>query len=202
MHYVKHLSKDRHLRKLITNQGHHKLVKRKKVYLLLVSSIMSQQLSTTVARVIYKRFIELYGGKEPTAEQIMNTKPELLRSVGLSNAKVSYVQNVARFELEKGMSLSKLNRMSNEEVIEYLTEIKGVGSWTVEMLLMFTLAREDVFAVDDLGIQTVMKQLYKLDVTDKKKFKEDMIRISTRWSPYRTYACLYLWGHKDKTKAR
>lgn len=76
-----------------------------------------------------------------------------MRSIGLSNAKVTYVQNVARFAMEKGMNASQLNKMSNEEVIDYLTEIKGVGRWTVEMLLMFTLGREDVFAVDDVGIQ-------------------------------------------------
>lgn len=202
MHYVKHLSKDSKLKKLIERQGHYELVTHKKVCLLLVASIISQQLSTKVADVIYKRFLGLYGGKEPTAQQILDTKPELLRSIGMSNAKVSYVQNVARFELEKGMSLKKLNKMSNEEIIEYLTQIKGVGRWTVEMLLMFTLGREDVFAIDDLGIQNAMIGLYKLDASDKKKFREQLLIISDKWSPYRTYACRYLWGHKDKTTAK
>jgi len=88
--------------------------------------------------------------------------------------------------------------MTNEEVIEYLTKIKGVGRWTVEMLLMFTLGREDVFAVDDLGIQQAMIAIYKLDKTDKKKLRADMLKISEKWSPYRSFACLYLWQHKDK----
>jgi DNA-3-methyladenine glycosylase II len=87
--------------------------------------------------------------------------------------------------------------MDNEEVIEYLTRIKGVGRWTAEMLLMFTLGREDVFAVDDLGIQQAMISIYKLDKSDKKKLREDMLRISAEWSPYRSFASLHLWRHKD-----
>jgi DNA-3-methyladenine glycosylase II len=150
-----------------------------------------------VARVIHQRFLNLYEGKEPTPSQIVATTPETLRSIGLSNAKTSYVQNVARFALEQGMDHRKLHKMDDEEVIEYLTQIKGVGRWTAEMLLMFALGREDVFAVDDLGIQNAMISLYKLDRTDKKQFKEDMIRVSKKWSPYRSYASLYLWRWKD-----
>ena len=159
---------------------------------------MSQQLSTRVAEVIYRRFLELYNGNEPTAEQVLSTPTETLRAIGLSNAKVSYVHNVARFAIEQGMDEVKLRKMSNDEVIEYLTQIKGVGRWTVEMLLMFTLGREDVFAVDDLGIQTAMAKLYKLDREDKKKLREEMLRISAGWSPYRTYGCFYLWKWKDE----
>ena len=158
---------------------------------------MSQQLSTKVATVIYNRFLNLYDGKEPSPGQILETPLLTLRSIGLSNAKANYVQNVARFAIEKGMDTKKLNRMSNEELIEYLTEIKGVGRWTTEMLLMFALGREDVFAVDDLGIQTAMIGLYKLNKEDKKQLKLDMLRISQKWSPYRTYACLHLWRWKD-----
>ena len=160
---------------------------------------MSQQLSTKVADVIYKRFIALYNGKEPTPQQILDTPFEKLRGIGLSNAKVGYVQNVARFEIEFGMDAKKLNKMSNEEVIDYLIVIKGVGRWTIEMLLMFALGREDVFAVDDLGIQNAMISLYKLDNTDKKQLREDMLRLSKKWSPYRTYACVHLWRWKDNT---
>jgi len=96
------------------------------------------------------------------------------------------------------MEAKKLSKMSNEEVIAYLTQIKGVGQWTVEMILMFTLGREDVFAVDDLGIQTAMVKLYKLDKEDKKQLRAEMLKISSRWSPYRTYGCLYLWRWKDR----
>ena len=171
--------------------------KRKKIYLHLCYSIMSQQLSTRVAEVLQKRFLKLYGGKSPTAQQIVDTPFETLRGIGLSNAKTHYIQNVARFELEKGMSYAQLSCMDNDEVIAYLTEIKGVGRWTVEMLLMFSLGREDLFALDDLGLQNAMIDLYRLDPSDKKQLKADILRVSEKWAPYRTYACLYLWRWKD-----
>jgi DNA-3-methyladenine glycosylase II len=197
MHYINHLSKDKKLKKLVEAGEPHQLKKRKNICTYLCASIMSQQLSVKVADVIYKRFIALYGGKEPTPQQILETPFEKLRGIGLSNAKVNYVKNVAQFEMEFGMNAKKLAKMTNEEVIEYLIVIKGVGRWTIEMLLMFALGREDVFAVDDLGIQNAMIRLYKIDNSDKKKLKEDMLRLSAKWSPYRTYACVHLWRWKD-----
>jgi len=196
MEYVAHLSKDQQLKKLIQQHGILQLKKQKNLYLYLCYSIMSQQLSTKVASVIRKRFTDLYGG-EPTAPQIVETPFEKLRTLGLSNAKVNYVQNVARFEIEKGMSHQKLSRMTNEEVIEYLTQIKGVGRWTTEMLLMFALCREDVFAVDDLGLQQAVIKLYDLKHRKKKIMLNRISKISEQWSPYRTYASLYLWKWKD-----
>jgi DNA-3-methyladenine glycosylase II len=157
---------------------------------------MSQQLSTKVARVIRQRFIDLYGS-EPSAQQIVDTPFEKLRAIGLSNAKVNYVQNVARFEIERGMNHKILSKMSNEEVIEYLTQIKGVGRWTTEMLLMFALCREDVFAIDDLGLQQAVIRLYDLKHRKKKIMLNKISKISEQWSPYRTYACMYLWRWKD-----
>ena len=195
--YTLHLSKDKKIKKLIEHNGAFILTKRKNVCIYLCASIMSQQLSTKVADVIYQRFLNLYGGKEPTPEQIIDTAPETLRAIGLSNAKTSYVHNVARFALEQGMDQRRLGKMDDEEVITYLSQIKGVGRWTVEMLLMFALGRENVFALDDLGIQNAMIALYKLDRTDKKQFREEMLRIANKWSPYRTYACMYLWRWKD-----
>lgn len=195
--HIAHLAKDRKLLPLLDSVTPYQLKKRKNVCLRLCASIMSQQLSTRVAEVIFKRFLELYEGAEPTPQQIIDTPFDKLRGIGLSNAKVSYVQNVARYMLEHKADDKKLNKMTNEEVIEFLTPIKGVGKWTVEMLLMFTLGRTDVFAVDDLGIQQAMTKLYKLDGTDKKSMKEQMLKISAKWSPYRTYACFYLWKYKD-----
>ena len=87
--------------------------------------------------------------------------------------------------------------MDNEAIIELLVQIKGVGKWTVEMLLMFSLGREDVFAVDDLGIQQAMIKIYRLEELDKKALKTKMLELSKKWSPYRTYACLHLWQWKD-----
>ena len=130
-------------------------------------------------------------------EQVLDTSAETLRAIGLSNAKVSYVHNVARFCIEHRITDKKLLAMSNDEIIDLLVQIKGIGKWSVEMLLMFTLGREDVFAVDDLGIQQAMTLLYKLDPGDKKSMKEKMLKLSAKWSPYRTYACLYLWKWKD-----
>jgi len=199
MHYIPHLSKDKKLKKLVEAGEPYQLKKRKNICTYLCASIMSQQLSTKVAAVIHNRFLALYGDKEPTPQQILDTPSETLRSIGLSNAKVSYVKNVAQFGIEMGMDHKKLNKMENEDVIEYLTQIKGVGRWTVEMLLMFALGREDVFAIDDLGIQNAMIKLYKLDREDKKKFREELLRISKKWSPYRTYACKHLWSWKDNT---
>jgi DNA-3-methyladenine glycosylase II len=202
MHYIAHLSKDKKLKKLIEAKGTLVIKKRRKVYLHLCGSIMSQQLSTKVADVFWKRFLALYEAGEPTPEQIVNTPFETLRAIGLSNAKANYVQNVARFAIEHGMEWKQLKDMDNEAVITHLTAIKGVGRWTTEMLLMFALGREDVFAVDDLGIQNAMIKLYKLDNTNKKQLKEDMLRISAKWSPYRTYACMHLWRWKDNSPAK
>lgn len=197
MEYIKHLSKDRKLKPVLKASGPHRLVKRKNICIYLCASIMSQQLSTKVADVIYKRFLALYGGKEPLPQQILDTPDETLRGIGLSYAKGRYIKNVAAFEQEQGMDAKKLARMNDEEVIAYLTQIKGVGRWTTEMLLMFALGREDIFAADDLGIQQSMTRIYQLDTTNKKKFREDLLRISQSWSPYRTYACLHLWRWKD-----
>ncbi|HMH31861.1 MAG TPA: hypothetical protein VK543_02465 [Puia sp.] len=196
MHYLSHLSRDKKLKKIIASQLAVKLQRKKNIHIHLCGSIMSQQLSTKVADVIHKRFLKLYDGV-PSPEQILGTDPGQLRAIGLSNAKTAYVHNVARFAMEQGMEYRQLNKMSDEEVIAYLTQIKGVGRWTAEMMLMFALGREDVFAIDDLGIQQAMIKMYKLDRSDKKKFREDMLKISKQWSPYRTYACIHLWRWKD-----
>lgn len=202
MSYTLHLSKDKKFKKLVEDCEPFQLRKRKDITVYLCASIMSQQLSVKVADVIYKRFLDLYNGKTPSAEQIITTAPETLRSIGLSNAKVTYVQNVARFSIEQGLDLKTLNKMSNDEVVSYLTQIKGVGKWTAEMLLMFALGREDVFSIDDLGLQNAMIKIYKLNREDKKAFREKLLRISAKWSPYRTYACLHLWHYKDNTPVK
>ena len=197
MEHIIHLAKDKKLKKIIELQEPFVLGKRGNVYLHLCYSIMSQQLSTKVADVFHRRFLELYSGIEPTPHQISVTPFETLRGIGLSNAKANYVLNVSNFFIEEKITDDGLHKMSNEEVIKYLTQIKGVGQWTVEMILMFTLGREDVFAVDDLGIQQAICKLYKIDAADKKAMKEKMLSVSKKWSPYRTYACRYLWGWKD-----
>ena len=197
MEQIIHLTKDKKLKKILELQEPFVLAKRKNVYLHLCTSIMSQQLSTKVADVFHRRFLDLYKSKNPTAAQIAATPFETLRGIGLSNEKAKYVINVCNFFIEEKITDALLHKMSNEEVIKYLTQIKGVGQWTVEMILIFTLGREDVFAVDDLGIQQAICKLYKIDASDKKAMKEKMLTVSKKWSPYRTYACRYLWGWKD-----
>ncbi len=197
MEHILHLSKDKRLKTIIDLQEPFLLEKRNKVYLRLCSSILSQQLSTKVAKVLYQRFLDLFGGKEPTPQQILATPATAFRGIGFSNAKASYVHNVARYFVENKITDAALYKMSNEEVLELLTQIKGVGKWTVEMILMFTLGREDIFAIDDLGLKQGVIKLYKLKETDPKLLREKIQKISLKWAPYRTYACRYLWGWKD-----
>jgi DNA-3-methyladenine glycosylase II len=201
MEHITHLTKDKKFKKILALQEPFVLTKRKNVYLHLCNSIMSQQLSTKVADVFQQRFINLYKSKNPKAAEIAATPFATLRGIGLSNAKANYVLNVCNFFMEEKVTDAMLHKMSNEELIKYLTQIKGVGQWTVEMILMFTLGREDVFAVDDLGIQQAICKLYNIDAADKKAMKEKMLLISKKWSPYRTYACRYLWGWKDAAPA-
>ena len=202
MKYVLHLSKDPVLEPLIRAHGSFRLEKKKNLCLYLCYSIMSQQLSTKVATVIKRRFLDLYGGREPSPQEILDMPFEKLRGIGMSNAKTRYVQNVARFEIEQGMDAKKLAKMSNEEVIAYLTQIKGVGKWTTEMLLMFALGREDLFAIDDLGLRQAVIGLYGLRQRKKHTMNAAILKITEQWSPYRTYACLYLWRWKDNEPVR
>ena len=196
MDYINHLQKDKKLARTI-GEDVHELKLHPNIPVRIMASIISQQLSTKVAKVIFNRFLDLYKGKEPKPQQVLDTPAATLRAIGLSNAKVSYVHNVAQFCLDHKINDKKLLAMSNEEIVDLLVQIKGIGKWSVEMLLMFTLGREDVFAVDDLGIQQAMTKLYKLDPSDKKMMKEKMLKLSAKWSPYRTYACLHLWRWKD-----
>jgi DNA-3-methyladenine glycosylase II len=197
MPHLAHLGKDKKLKKIIAAQPPAQLVLRKQVWLHLCASIMSQQLSTKVADVIYQRFLALYPAKKPSLKTVSETPVATLRSIGLSNAKAQYIHNVCTFFMAQQITDARLYKMDNEAIVQLLTQIKGVGRWTVEMILMFSLQREDVFAKDDLGIQQAMVKLYGLDATNKKELLQQMLQISARWSPYRTYACRYLWGWKD-----
>lgn len=167
------------------------------IYLSLLNSIPSQQLSVKVADIIWNRFLELFPNGYPSAKQVLDFEDQELRSVGLSNAKVKYIKNVAGFSVTKNLSFEYLDPLSDEEIIKYLTQIKGVGKWTVQMILMFPMDRPDVFPVDDLGLQTHMKHWYKIAL-DKNELKNKLTEIAANWSPYRTLACKYLWESKDQ----
>lgn len=201
MDYRKHLRKDPVLAPLIL-QGKELPEVQVNIPIRLMSAIVSQQLSTRVAAVIWDRFLRLYNRRQPSCKRVLETPSEKLRSVGLSEAKVNYVKAVARFCMENNITVKQLSDLSNEEVIQLLTQIKGVGVWTVQMLLMFSLGRADVFAPDDGGIQQAMASLYGLDNSDKRKLKANMIAIAEQWSPFRTYACLHLWAWKDRDQQK
>lgn len=166
------------------------------LYYKLLSSIVSQQLSTKVAAVIFRRFTALFPDEYPQPQLVLEAPDEALRGVGLSFQKIGYVRNVAAFAVAGNLSHATIDAMESEDLIKHLTQIKGVGRWTVEMLLMFALERPDVFPVDDLGIQNAMKRHYGLEETGK-ALKLRMQEIAENWRPYRTIASKYLWQSLD-----
>jgi DNA-3-methyladenine glycosylase II len=142
---------------------------------------------------IFKRFAALAG--EPVSpEGILKLTDEQLRSVGLSKQKSSYLKDLATKTQDGLLNFAKLPEMSDEEVIEHLTQVKGVGVWTAHMFLMFTLRRPDVLPTGDYGVQAAMKKHYRKRKMPKPK---DMEKIAGAWSPYRSIACWYLWRSLD-----
>jgi DNA-3-methyladenine glycosylase II len=123
-----------------------------------------------------------------------------LRAIGLSGSKASYIKNVARFDLELGLDIEKLDLMTDDEVTAYITGIKGIGKWTAHLFLMAGLGREDVFPADDLILQKAVAGIYGLDRANKKQFLSQMQNISQKWSPYRSYASLHLWRWRPGDK--
>jgi DNA-3-methyladenine glycosylase II len=195
-----HLSKDKKLKAVIEKQGAVTYNTHSDLYTSLLSSIVSQQLSVKAADTIWNRFIDIFPGRDPLPKLVLKKTPEQLRAVGLSFQKAGYLQNIARFALDHGFDHAVLKKMDDDELVEHFTQIKGVGKWTVQMLLMFTMGRMDVFPEDDLGIQMGIKKIYGID-SEKKQLKADMQKIAAKWSPYRTIACRYIWKHKDNTPA-
>ena len=194
---LKHLKRDKKLAVALKDFTFEKRNREENIALYLCLSIISQQLSTRVARVLCDRFLDLFTGEEPTWVRTLQVEKTTLRSIGLSESKCNYIHNVCNYFQEHKLSDDALHAMSNEEVIATLIPIKGVGNWTIQMLLMFAMAREDVFAPDDLGIQKAMTRLYKLEGLTTKELKQRMLDISAQWKPFRTYACLALWSWKD-----
>ena len=193
---LSHLRKDEKLAILIDNC---EVVIQKgpiKVFDDLIRSIVSQQLSTSAAATIYSRFINSIDDKRSASDQILNKSTDELRSHGLSYQKASYIQNVAAHFEQNRLHDTDWHAWSDEEIIQELTKIKGVGRWTVEMILMFSLFREDVLPLDDLIIRNNMISLYDVR-SEKKQLIADLYAIAEHWRPYRTYACRYLWAAKD-----
>jgi DNA-3-methyladenine glycosylase II len=160
----------------------------------LLRSIVGQQLSTRAAATIYNRVLDLFGGKVPAPAELIAKDPDALRGAGLSRAKVAYLRDLAARVEDGELDLDKLAELSDAEVTEQLTAVKGIGQWSADMFLIFQLGRPDVLAVGDLGIRRAVERLYRLpEIPDAKTLE----RISEPWRPFRSLACLYLWTSLD-----
>ena len=171
--------------------------------LVLMRSIVSQQISVKAADAIFRRFRMLFSETAhaegyPTPTQLLLKTTDELRAAGLSFQKITYLQSVATFALTNPLTTTHVAQMTDEEVVQYLLPIKGVGRWTVEMLLMFALERPDVFPVDDLVIRQKMVRAYELTETGKPLYRR-LQEIATTWQPHRTLACRYLWRWRPIT---
>ena len=154
-------------------------------------AIIHQQLSTKAAASIYRRFLQLDPSKPfPTALDILNAPVELLREVGLSRAKVLYLKDLAQKILDGLPTIAELETMDDEAIIQTLTQVKGIGRWTVQMLLIFRLHRQDVLPIDDLGVRAGIRKVYSLNELPD---KQTVLRLGQKWQPYCTVASWYLW---------
>ena len=157
----------------------------------LTRSIIYQQLSGKAAKTISDRFIALYKGKDyPSPNDILNTNHKTLRSVGLSNAKANYIKNISQAFLDGTVDYKNLNNFSDDEIMNQLITIKGVGPWTAQMFLIFTLNRPDIFPLGDLGVQKGFQKYFKLE---KVPTLDIMKKKAEQWKPFRTVVSLYLW---------
>lgn len=170
------------------------LKKSDKLFEDLCESIASQQLSVKASDTIFKRFKALFPNSEVTPKPILQFTIEEMRAVGLSNAKANYIKDLAQRVVDGLVELEKFDGFSNQQVIDELVAVKGIGPWTAEMYLMFTLARPDVFSLGDLGLRNAIKKLYGIETNSK----AEILRLSEKWKPYRTYACRILWRSLDQ----
>jgi DNA-3-methyladenine glycosylase II len=168
--------------------------KKKEPYRSLVRSVVYQQLSGKAAGTIHGRMIALFPHKDhPDPEDLIEASPELLRTAGLSRQKIAAIKDVAQKRLDGIIpEARKLSRMGNDEIIERLTAARGVGRWTVEMYLMFTLGRPDVLPIDDLGVRKGAEKLYRREFTPK-----TLGAYGERWAPFRSAAAWHLWRFID-----
>jgi DNA-3-methyladenine glycosylase II len=156
----------------------------------LLRAIVGQQLSTKAARTIYLRVLDLFDGKTPSPEQLLEASEADLRAAGLSGRKVEYIQDLARHVISGELELDRLDQLGDEQVIEEIVAVRGLGQWTAEMFLMFHLERPDVLSGGDLGIRKAIQVEYGLA---EMPAPQEVLRIGEPWSPYRSLASLYLW---------
>lgn len=182
--------KDPVLRKIIQQIKLTKLQRRTDYFQSLVNSIISQQLSTKAALSIRNKFVALFGGVFPSARQILKKSDSKLRQAGLSFGKISYIKNLAEAVERGSLDLKNIDRLSDEEIINSLVQIKGIGRWTAEMFLLFSLGRPDVFSHGDLGLKNAIKKLYRLD---PKVHKKKYLKLIESWSPHNSLVSRILW---------
>lgn len=190
-----HLSEDPVMKRLIDTLTPREWVVERNLFLDLIGSIIGQQLSVKASDTIEKRFLGLFKNKEPVAEDILGVDDETLRGIGISYSKIKYIKGICQAVIDGNIDFEDLRGKEDEVIIEQLIELKGVGRWTAEMFLMFSLGRPDVFSMGDLGLRNAVSRLYNVH-------RDDLIaieKISAIWSPYRTLACLYLWESLDNT---
>ena len=163
----------------------------------LLRSIVGQQLSTKAARAIYGRLTDRFGGRTPTPEQVLADDPDALRvAAGLSHAKVRYLRSLAEHIVAGELELDRLEDLPDDAVIAALVAVKGIGTWSAHMFLMFQLGRPDVLAVGDLGLRRAMMIRYGLPALPTPAAMEE---LAEPWRPYRTLACRFLWRSLDAT---
>lgn len=195
------MASDKKLAKLMTRLGpieaeRDRRGSREDPYEALARAICGQQLSTKAAATIWGRIEELFGGKTPQPKAVIAADPQALRDAGLSWSKVSYFRDLAERVEDGELDLKRLPQLSDEEVIEELTAIKGIGAWTAEMFLIFHLGRPDVLSTGDLGIRKGFQFAYGLDEMPE---PAELEQIGEKWRPHRTIACLYFWRSLDNT---
>ena len=186
-----HLRKrDRVMRKAIDRVGPFKLKLQRDRFGVLVRAIISQQISTAAARTIRGRLVELLAPDKASPESLARLSVEQMRTVGISNQKARYLTDLTQKCLAEDVRLHRIGRLDDEQVIEQLTQVKGIGRWTAEMFLMFSLGRPDVLPVDDLGIRSAIRNLYGLaELPDKATCSE----IAAPWRPFASVASWYCW---------
>ncbi len=160
----------------------------------LLRSIVGQQLSTKAARTIYERMTQLWDGRTPTPEQLLEADPDAIRAAGLSRPKIAYLRSLAEHVLSGELELDRLDELSDDEITAELTAVKGLGRWTADMFLIFHLNRPDVLPVGDLGVRRAIETVYELPSIPA---AEEMEELAEPWRPYRSVASLYLWRSLD-----
>ncbi|MBA93745.1 MAG: hypothetical protein CMG47_01600 [Candidatus Marinimicrobia bacterium] len=186
---IVHLKKDQKLKILINKYPIPKFSPNENYFDALSKSIIYQQLSGKVAKIIYTRFLSLFKDKIPNPNQYLDITKSDLKGIGLSKQKIDYINHLSNFFIEKGNKI-QFKTDSDQEIYRQLIAIKGIGQWTIDMFMMFTLCKTDILPIGDLGIKKAFKDLYNLKELPSESFMKE---ISLPWQPYRTIACCYLW---------